>query len=114
MPIKKQKLIIIDSNALIHRAFHALPPLTNKKGELINAVYGFTMILIKVIKDIGPDYIVATFDRKEKTFRHTEYKDYKATRVKQPDELYAQIPIVKQVLEAFDIPIFEKSGYEAD
>ncbi|MFA6422468.1 MAG: DNA polymerase I [Candidatus Buchananbacteria bacterium] len=110
----KLKFAVIDSNALIHRAFHALPPLTNKEGQLTNAVYGFTMILLKTLKDIKPDYIAACFDRKEKTFRHLEFEDYKAQRKKSPDELYEQIPMVKQVLESFNIPIFEKAGFEAD
>ncbi|MFA6918829.1 MAG: DNA polymerase I [Patescibacteria group bacterium] len=111
----KQKLIIIDSNALIHRAFHALPPtLTDNQGRPTNAVYGFTMILLKTIKDIKPDYIAACFDRKEKTFRHEEFEAYKAQRVKAPDELYNQIPLVKEVLESFNIPVYEKAGFEAD
>ncbi|MFA6594319.1 MAG: DNA polymerase, partial [Candidatus Buchananbacteria bacterium] len=115
MAAKKQKLLIIDSNALVHRAFHALPPtLTDGQGRPTNAVYGFTSIFLKAIKDIKPDYIAATFDRREKTFRHEQYEAYKATRVKAPDELYEQIPLVKQVLESFSVPIFELAGYEAD
>ena len=109
-----KKFILIDSHALIHRAYHALPPLTTKSGELVNAVYGFTSILIKTISNFKPDYIVAAFDSPEPTFRHKEYKEYKATRVKAPDDLYAQIPRVKEILTAFNIPIFEKSGFEAD
>ncbi|MBI2635100.1 MAG: DNA polymerase I [Parcubacteria group bacterium] len=109
-----KRLILIDSHALIHRAYHALPPLTTKSGELVNAVYGFTSILIKTISGFKPDYIVAAFDAPGATFRHEEYKEYKATRVKAPDELYIQIPRVKEILNAFKIPIFEKSGFEAD
>src|SRR3989344_3785517 len=109
-----KKLILIDSHALIHRAYHALPPLTTKSGELVNAVYGFTSILIKTISNFKPDYIVAAFDAPGATFRHKEYKEYKATRVKAPDDLYAQIPRVKEILTVFKIPIFEQSGYEAD
>lgn len=112
---KKQKFVIIDGNAIIHRAWHALPPtLMTKKGEMVNAVYGFTSILLRVLKDIKPDYIVATFDLKGPTFRNHEYAQYKATRVKKPDELYAQIPLIKEVVSAFGIPIFEKQGFEAD
>ncbi len=115
MAKSKQKLLIIDGNALVHRAFHALPPsLTDQTGRMTNAVYGFTMIFIKALKDLKPDYIAATFDLKAKTFRHEAFTEYKATRVKQPDELYEQIPLVKEVLTAFNVPIFEKSGYEAD
>jgi DNA polymerase I len=114
MENKPKKLILIDGNAIIHRAFHALPPLTNKKGELLNAVYGFTSILLKVINELKPDYIAASFDLAGPTFRHAEYKEYKATRVKAPDELYAQIDRVKEVVRAFNIPIYEKEGFEAD
>jgi DNA polymerase-1 len=114
MENKPKKLVLIDGNAIIHRAYHALPPLTNKKGELLNAVYGFTSILLKVINELKPDYIAASFDLAGPTFRHEEYKDYKATRVKAPDELYAQIGRVKEVTRAFNIPIYEKEGFEAD
>ena len=110
----KKKLILIDSNALIHRAYHALPPLTTKKGELVNAAYGYTSVLLNVLARFKPDYIVATFDLKAPTFRHKEFKDYKATRMKAPDDLYAQIPRVKEIVKAFNIPIAEKNGYEAD
>ncbi|MDI6777626.1 MAG: DNA polymerase I [Patescibacteria group bacterium] len=110
----KKKLILIDSNAIIHRAYHAIPPLTTKKGELVNAVYGFTSVLLNVLAKFKPDYIAATFDLKEPTFRHKEFKDYKATRVKAPDDLYEQIPRVKEIVKAFNIPIAEKEGYEAD
>jgi DNA polymerase-1 len=109
-----RKLILIDSNALIHRAYHAIPPLTTKKGELVNAVYGYTSVLLNVLARFKPEYIVATFDLKKPTFRHKEFKDYKATRVKAPDDLYAQIPRVKELVKAFNIPIAEKEGYEAD
>jgi DNA polymerase I len=114
MQSPKKRLILIDSNALIHRAYHALPPLTTKNGELVNAVYGYISVLLNVLNKFKPDYIVATFDLKEPTFRHKEFKDYKATRVKAPDDLYAQIPRVKEIVKAFNIPIAEKTGYEAD
>ncbi|MCK5539075.1 MAG: DNA polymerase I, partial [Bacteroidales bacterium] len=111
----KEKLIIIDGNALIHRSFHALPPtIATKKGEITNAVYGFTSVLIKAIKDFKPEYIVLTLDKKGPTFRHKQFKEYKAKREKAPDELYAQFPRVKEVAAAFGVPIFEKSGFEAD
>lgn len=111
----KPKLIIIDGNALIHRSFHALPPtLRTKKGVLVNAVYGFTSFLLKALNEFHPEYVVLTLDKKDKTFRHEAYAEYKATRIKAPDELYEQIPLVKQVAEAFNIPIFELSGFEAD
>jgi len=109
-----KKLILIDGNAIIHRSFHALPPLMTKKGELVNAVYGFASTLLSVIDKFKPDYILATFDLKGPTFRHKEFADYKATRVKAPDELYAQIERVKEVVKAFNIPIYEQEGFEAD
>lgn len=112
---KKQKLIIIDGNALIHRSFHALPTtITTKKGEVVNAVYGFANVLIKAIREIKPDYVVLTLDKKGPTFRHIEYKEYKATRIKAPDELYSQIPRVKEIANVFGIPVYDLSGFEAD
>ncbi len=114
MPNKPKKLILIDGNALIHRAFHALPPLTTKKGELVNAVYGFSSTLLSVVEQFQPDYVAASFDLAGPTFRHEEFADYKAHRQKAPDELYAQIPLVKKVVETFNIPIYEKAGFEAD
>lgn len=110
----KKKLILIDGNAIIHRAYHALPPFSTKKGELVNAVYGFSSTLLSVIAEFKPDYVVASFDLAGKTFRHEKFEDYKATRVKGDDELYAQIPRVKEVVQAFNIPIYEKAGFEAD
>jgi DNA polymerase-1 len=109
-----KKLILIDGNAIIHRSFHALPPLTTKSGELVNAVYGFASTLLSVIEKFKPDYIIATFDLKAPTFRHKEFAEYKGTRVKAPDELYAQIERVKELVRAFNIPIYEKEGFEAD
>jgi len=110
----KKRLIIIDSNSIIHRAYHALPPLTTKKGELVNAIYGFLLVFFKAIREFQPDLIAATFDYPAPTFRHKKYKEYKITRPPAPEELYQQIPKVKEVLEAFNVPIFEKEGFEAD
>ncbi len=110
----KKRLILIDSNAVIHRAYHAIPPLTTKKGELVNAAYGFTSVFLNVLNRFSPDYIAAAFDLREPTFRHKEFKEYKATRVKAPDDLYEQIPRVREIIKAFNIPILEKEGYEAD
>ncbi len=114
MAQKKEKLIIVDGNALLHRAFHAIPPLTTKSGLMVNAVYGFVTILLRVLKDIKPNYAAVTFDLKAPTFRHQEFADYKATRAKQPDELYAQIPLIREIVTAFNLTIFEKAGFEAD
>ena len=109
-----KRLVLIDANALIHRGYHALPPLKTKKGELVNAVYGFTAVLLKVLKELKPDYILTAFDLPKPTFRHLEYAEYKATRPKTPDELVQQFPLVKKVVKALDIPILEKEGFEAD
>lgn len=114
MEKKRKTLVLLDGNALIHRAYHALPPLTTKKGELVNAVYGFTLTLLSVLEKFKPDYIAASFDLKGPTFRHKQFADYKATRVKAPDDLYVQIPRVKELVGAFNIPIYEKEGFEAD
>jgi len=110
----KKNLIIIDSNSIIHRAYHALPRLTTKGGELVNAVYGFLLVFFKAIKDFQPDYIAAAFDFPAPTFRHKKYKEYKAKRPPAPEELYQQIPKVKEILKSFNVPVFEKEGFEAD
>lgn len=112
--MNRKKLILIDGHALVHRAFHALPPLTSPKGVVTNAVYGFAAVLLKILKDFKPEYVVATFDLAGPTFRHEEFADYKAHRDKAPDELHAQVPLVKDMLKGFGIPIFEKEGFEAD
>ncbi len=115
MSRNKEKFIIIDGNALIHRSFHAIPPtMSNKDGEITNAIYGFTTVLIKALREFKPKYVVLTLDKKGPTFRHKQYKEYKAKRVKAPDELYKQIPRVQEVAEAFGIPVFQKQGFEAD
>jgi len=111
---EKKRLIIIDSNSIIHRAFHALPALTTKKGELVNAIYGFLLVFLRVIKEFQPDYIAACFDFPAPTFRHKKFKEYKAKRPPAPKDLYQQIPKVKEFLETFNVPIFEKEGFEAD
>lgn len=110
----KSRLLIFDGNAIIHRCFHALPPLSTKDGVLVNAVYGFLTMFFKSIKDLKPTHIVVTFDLPGPTFRHEASADYKATRIKQAPELYAQIPITKEILEAMGIQIFEMPGFEAD
>ena len=111
---KEEKLILIDGNALLYRAFYALPPLTNSKGTPTGAVYGFTRMLMKLLQERQPQYIACAFDKGKKTFRHRKFKDYKANRPSMPEELVMQIPLVKEVLEAFRIPIFEDEEYEAD
>lgn len=112
--MKKKKFVIIDGHALIHRAWHAIPPLTTKDGRVVNAAFGFTSILLKAINDLKPDFMAVTFDLKGPTFRHKQYKEYKAHRVTESDELYIQIPWIKEIVESFNIKIFEKQGFEAD
>jgi DNA polymerase I len=112
--MKKEKLVIIDGHALIHRAYHAIPPLTTSSGELVNAVYGFSAILLNVLKDLKPACIVVAFDLPGKTIRHKQYSLYKAHRPKAPDELISQFKRVQEVVEAFNIPIYTAPGYEAD
>jgi DNA polymerase-1 len=109
-----KKYMLVDGNALVHRAFHAIQHLSTKSGEPTNAVYGFIVILLKAIKDINPTHIALTFDLPGGTFRHEKYKEYKATRVKAADELYAQFPRIKEIVKNFGIPIFEMKGFEAD
>lgn len=107
-------MIIIDSNALLHRSFHALPPLMTKSGQETGAVYGYLLTLFKAITDLKANYIVACFDTKAKTFRHEMFDGYKAQRPVTPSGIITQIPVAKEVLEAFKIPIFAKEGVEAD
>ena len=109
-----ERLLILDSNSLLNRAFYAIPPLTNSEGVHTNAVYGFTNMLFKMKEEIKPDYIVAAFDRKAPTFRHKEYEDYKAGRKKMPPELGEQFPLVKEVLNLLAVNIYEIDGFEAD
>jgi DNA polymerase I len=109
-----RKLVIFDGNAIVHRAYHAVPPLTTKDGMLVNAVYGFASMLLKVWRDLKPTHIAVTFDMAGGTFRHQEFKEYKATRVKADQALYDQVPLVHDLVAAFGISIYEKKGYEAD
>jgi DNA polymerase-1 len=112
--MNKKRLIIIDSNALLHRSFHALPPLKTKSGQETGAVYGYLLTLFKAIKDLQANYIVACFDTKAKTFRHERFQEYKAKRPATPEGIIFQIPIAKQVLSALNIPVFAMEGFEAD
>jgi len=112
---EKPLLLLFDGNALVHRAFHALPPLTvSKTGEMVNAVYGFANTLLKVLAEFKPTYWAVAFDRPAPTFRHEMFQEYKAQRPKAPEELKSQIKRVHQLVDAFRIPIFEIDGFEAD
>ncbi|MGN0107530.1 MAG: DNA polymerase I [Hominilimicola sp.] len=109
-----KKLLIIDSNSILNRAFYGVRYLSAKDGTPTNAIYGFLNILLKLIKEQEPDYICAAFDVKAPTFRHKQYEGYKAQRKPMPEGLVAQMPIMKDVLRAMNITILEKEGYEAD
>ncbi len=111
----KKRFVIVDGNHLIHRAFYAIQnPLKTSSGEQTNAIYGFASMLINILEVEKPDYIAMTFDEHAPTFRHEMHEEYKAHRVAAPDELYAQIPRIKEFVEKFNIPIYVKEGYEAD
>jgi len=109
-----QKLLLVDGNAILHRAYHALPPLTDRSGQIINAVYGFSIMLLKAIEDLKPSYLAVCFDTPKPTFRHKEYIGYQAQRPKMDSELSSQIKIVKDLLVSFGIPFYEIEGFEAD
>jgi DNA polymerase-1 len=115
MSKEKPLLILFDGNALVHRAFHALPPLSiTKTGEMVNAVQGFASTLLKLLRENKPDYWAIAFDRAAPTFRHEMFEDYKAQRPKTPPELVTQIERVHQLAGAFNLPVFEMDGFEAD
>lgn len=109
-----QKMVIIDGNSLVNRAFYALPPLTTREGKPINAVYGFMTMFFKIMEQQSPEYISVAFDKKAPTFRHKEYDGYKAQRKGMPDELAVQMPVLKEVLDCLGIDRSEIEGFEAD
>lgn len=109
-----EKFVIIDGNNLMFRAFYALPQLTNFDGEISNAVFGFTNMIVKVIREINPKYIAVAFDVSKKNFRHDKYPEYKGTRKPTPSELISQFPIVKDLLKKMHISVVEEKGLEAD
>lgn len=111
---KKERLIILDSHAIIHRAYHALPEFMNSRGEPTGAIYGLATMLFKIITDLKPDYIVACFDLPKKTFRHEAYDNYKAGRAKADEALVAQLIKSRDFFKACNIPIYECEGFEAD
>ena len=110
----KNRLVLIDAFALIHRAFHGIPPLTTRDGQLVNAVYGFTSAVLSAIKQLHPEYLACGIDLPKPTLRHKEFKDYKAHRPKTPEELVSQIPFVKEILKVLNIPDFGVEGYEGE
>jgi DNA polymerase I len=106
--------MLLDGYGLVYRGYFALPPLTTSRGELVNGVFGFSSIVLRGIQDLQPDYLAVSFDLPGPTFRHEQYADYKATRVRMPDDLRDQFPKVREVVKALRIPVYEMGGYEAD
>lgn len=114
MAAPRERLFLLDGNSLLNRAYFALPPLATRTGQPTNAVYGFTLMLTRLLEDEKPDALGVAFDKSAPTFRHQAYQEYKAHRPRMDDELRSQFPLVKAVLEAHRIPVFELEGYEAD
>src|SRR3989344_6692919 len=108
------RLVLVDGNAIVHRAYHALPPLHKKDGKLTNAVYGFFAMTLKIVSDLNPEALIVCFDRAAPTFRKQLYVGYQATRPKMEDDLSFQFGLIHEVLEKIKICVFELDGYEAD
>lgn len=113
-PSTRKRLVLLDSHAILHRAYHALPDFASSKGEPTGALYGLAAMLINIIDELKPDYIAACFDLPKPTYRHEAYKDYKAGRAKTDENLIAQIIRSRDMFAAFSIPMYEKEGFEAD
>ncbi len=111
---KNKRLVLLDAYAIIHRAYHALPDFSSQKGEPTGALYGISAMLLKILKDLKPDYMVACYDLPEQTYRHKIYDDYKAGRQKPDENLIKQIDRSRDLFRVFNVPVYEKSGFEAD
>lgn len=111
---ERQKFLLVDAHALIYRAYYAIPNLTDPDGQLVNAVYGFSKMVLGAISYFEPEYAAVCFDHPKPTFRHKKFDGYKAQRAKMPDDLIPQIQLVKDVVNALNIPKFEIEGFEAD
>lgn len=111
---QKKILVLLDAHAILHRSFHALPTFTSPQGEPTGALYGFCAMLLKIIRELNPDYLAACYDLPEPTFRHIAFKEYKITRPKMADELIGQVEKSREVLKVFQIPLCEFPGFEAD
>jgi DNA polymerase-1 len=109
-----KRLVLLDAHAILHRAYHALPEFSSSKGEPTGALYGLSAMLIKIIADLKPDYLIAAYDLPKPTYRHEAFKDYKAGRAKADPELVSQMRRSRDVFTAFNIPIYDKEGFEAD
>jgi len=111
---RKKRIILLDTHAILHRAYHALPEFVNSKGEPTGAIYGLSTMIMKIISDLNPNYIIACYDLPKKTFRHEAYVDYKAGRAKAEEDLVFQIKKSRDFFSVFSIPTYEYEGYEAD
>lgn len=111
---ERKKFLLVDAHALIYRAYYAIPNLTDANGQLVNAVYGFSKMVLGAISYFEPEYAAVCFDHPKPTFRHKKFDGYKAQRAKMPDDLIPQIQLVKDVVNALNIPKFEIEGFEAD
>ncbi|MDQ2932805.1 MAG: hypothetical protein M3Q80_00290 [bacterium] len=112
--VKPPRLILLDAHAILHRAYHALPDFATAQGEPTGALYGLSAMLIKIIEDLRPDYVVSCYDLKGPTYRHEIYKEYKAGRKPTDDALIAQMSRSREIFESLNIPIYDKAGFEAD
>ena len=106
------KIMLLDGHSLLNRAFYGLPDLTNAEGKHTNAVLGFLNIMLRYVEEEKPTHLLVAFDRKEPTFRHIKYKEYKGTRKPMPAELHEQVPLMKEVLKTMEIPIITQAGIE--
>ncbi|MBA2718342.1 MAG: hypothetical protein H0U52_03725, partial [Chloroflexi bacterium] len=109
-----ERLMLLDGFGLVYRGYFALPPLTTSKGDLVNGAFGFASIVLRGLQDLQPDYLAVSFDLPGPTFRHEAYAEYKANRVRMPDDLRDQFPKVREIVKALRIPVYEMQGYEAD
>ena len=108
------KIVLIDGHSILNRAFYGVPDLTNSQGLHTNAVYGFLNIMLKILEEEKPEYLMVAFDVKEPTFRHKMFAEYKGTRKPMPEELREQVPVIQEVLKAMQVPVIMQAGYEAD
>src|SRR3989344_3444552 len=111
---EKKRLVILDTHAILHRAYHALPDFSSSKGEPTGALYGLVSMLVRIATELKPDYIAATFDLPKPTHRHIAYDKYKSHRPKAEEALVVQLARARDVLKAFGIPLYELEGFEAD
>ena len=108
------RLILVDGSAYIFRAFHALPPMNRKDGTPVNAVFGFTSMVMKLMEDLAPDYAIVVLDQARLTFRNDIYPEYKANRSEPPEELIPQFALIREATRALNLPVAEMEGFEAD